>query len=200
MRHVALRRSLCAHAALCMPKPPSARFRAGYFEARRQAGRASLIIGSCLAARIAGLRTETVRYWCKKVQNPQYRDKPWGGPRRARFSVPDRAALHLALFRLCKARPLSRLMEFRQALVAQNPLWRLSNSQLSVIFRRWKWSFKKPHRYQYLKYTRENINYYITYIHAVAGIPWVRMKFLDEGHFASRGTPAVTSLFIKLSF
>ncbi len=105
-----------------MPKAPSARFRAGYFQARRQAGRASLSIGVVLAANNSGLRKETVRYWRKKVLNPQYRNKSWGGSRRARFTVAERVALHRALFQLCKAHPLSRIMEFRRALVAQNPL------------------------------------------------------------------------------
>jgi len=57
---------------------------------------------------------------------------------------------------------------------------------VSRLFKKWRWSYKTPERKQILKYTKENISYYGTYITTAYCIPWDRLKFMDEGHFVSK--------------
>jgi len=64
--------------------------------------------------------------------------------------------------------------------------WTINRMYVSRLFKKWRWSYKTPERKQILKYTKENISYYGTYITTAYCIPWDRLKFMDEGHFVSK--------------
>jgi len=62
----------------------------------------------------------------------------------------------------------------------------VSDMWVSRVFKRWRWSFKKASYQQLQKYTNENIEYYKTFLEALQDIPWIKLKFADEGHFKSK--------------
>lgn len=171
------------------------RFRGDYIIRRRYAGALAVRVGIAKAARCTGLPQYIVQYWRDKFLDPSYHPKSWGGRyRQHRFQV----AIHIALFHLCKQNSTYNLREFRTKLRELNPNWNISLSTLSRIFKSWRWSFKKPDRYQYLKYRRENIERYVAYLAGIDDIPWIRLKFLDESKFISKGKYFISLLLYCL--
>jgi len=57
---------------------------------------------------------------------------------------------------------------------------------ISRILRSWRWSWKIPVRFHLYKYTKDNIDRYMHWVHWIQDIPWDRLKFLDEAHFIGR--------------
>jgi hypothetical protein len=127
-----------------------------------------------------------VRYWLLKAIDPQLSNKSWGGARNQKFSTLERLTMALVIWNRCKRYPLSSLNQFRKALVDANSRWQVSKNWLSKLFTTGNWSFKKPSRTQYLKYSVENVRHYISFINWVDTVSWARLKFLDESHFVSR--------------
>ena len=54
-------------------------------------------------------------------------------------------------------------------------------------FSSWCWSFKKPSFKQINKYNPKNIDYYGRYMAWISKLPWIKLKFLDESSFVSKG-------------
>ena len=64
--------------------------------------------------------------------------------------------------------------------------YNVSVSTIRRIFKRWGWSYKSPSVVQLQKYSLSNLCYYFNYLMDVATIPYSKIKFLDECHFAHR--------------
>lgn len=70
---------------------------------------------------------------------------------------------------------------------------KINISYIQQIFRRWRWHAKIPAVKQIQKYSSENINHYLRFVHyfhtnrrytlGIVTIPWEKLKFLDEVHF-----------------
>lgn len=56
------------------------------------------------------------------------------------------------------------------------------------LMHKWGWSFKDMKYVANHKFTAENLSYYGQYVVAVQRLPWIRLHFLDEAHFASKGS------------
>ena len=63
----------------------------------------------------------------------------------------------------------------------------VSRMFIERTFKNWGWSFKKASVEQLQKYSHQNIEYYGIFLDAIQEIPWIRLKFADEGHFKSKG-------------
>ena len=87
---------------------------------------------------------------------------------------------------------------YRRVLLENN--FKVSLMFVSRIFKKWRWSFKKPSYEQLNKYTQENILYYATYQHCIKEIPWYRLKFADESHFNSKGICSICFKLINARF
>lgn len=88
---------------------------------------------------------------------------------------------------LCKENPCRRISEYRNELKSIVPEFQLSPSYIARIFQGWKWTWKKPQRNQIQKYTANNISYYGIYLGWILGVPWNRLRFVDEAHCVSKG-------------
>ena len=65
--------------------------------------------------------------------------------------------------------------------------YNVSRGYLQLIFKHWNWSFHKPFRVQFEKFSRDNIQRYVNFVVGVQDIPYSRLKFADEGHFDTTG-------------
>lgn len=89
-----------------------------------------------------------------------------------------------------------------EVLVAENPIqhisdlvkqlkdygWSVTPQYVKNVFKRWRWSWKKPQFRQFNKYSAANIDAYGNYLFWLYEQPdWRRIKFLDEVHFVSKG-------------
>ncbi len=123
----------------------------------------------------------------------------------------------LQIWNHAKRYPHSRLAEYQ--LVCHRAGYLVSHKQLSVIFRKWNWSFKKAYysiflfnyyslfcylffiyTEQFNKYTLENTQYYADFKYTIQFIPWKHLKFCDESHFKSKGTFISYAIFILFYF
>lgn len=80
-----------------------------------------------------------------KAQDPTFHAGRHGGARESRFkhTVAQRVAVKVLLFSHAKAHPLARLGEYKR--VCQKHGFKMSLSEISKLFKSWRWSFKKPH-------------------------------------------------------
>ncbi len=120
-----------------------------------------------------------------KLENPDWKTNPVGGVHRQAFSGPQLELIELVLWNIIQVNPLLSLKEILKTLnvcgFSTNRTW------LSNKFAAWRWSFRKPSFKQTHKYRPQNIEYYARYMAWVSTIPWVKLKFLDESSFSSRG-------------
>jgi len=102
-----------------------------------------------------------------------------------KFSPEEEEQVSTLIWNKCKAEPFTTLGEYRQYLTEKG--FNVSKSYLQRLFKKWRWSWKKPGKVQIQKYTHENMKYYFEWIIGIQGIPWKRLKFLDEAHCVSKG-------------
>ena len=132
-----------------------------------------------------GLSRQLLRYWKMKTSNPHFHEKRWGGRRRGR-SEEETKALKDCLWRHIVQNPQANLIELAQH--AETNGHKVSRGHLSVLFKRWRWSFKIPTVQQHLKFTKENLEYYAIFSEWLRSHTDLRnVKFVDEVHFDPRG-------------
>ena len=145
-------------------------------------------VGIAAAARILGESRQIVLYWVNKFQDETFHANSHGGCRWAKWNGEERIHLLNSIWRICKQNPLAGIPDFQIALQTEYGFDDVpSHGWLSALFKKWRWSFKKPDVRRIQKYSEENIAYYATYLYCIQDIPWNKLKFCDESHFDSRG-------------
>ncbi|KAM9980148.1 hypothetical protein ACTFIZ_006396 [Dictyostelium cf. discoideum] len=123
-------------------------------------------------------------YWRKKLQNPNYRSGGHGGKRYSKYSEEVYNNIEDLLFEIIIDDPILRVGEIKQKLKNHNV--HLSNTSIKRIFKKWKWSFKKPDMKQINKYTQANIDYYKFFLEFINRVDWKDVIFCDEVSYQSR--------------
>lgn len=73
-------------------------------------------------------------------------------------------------------------------MMLKNVGYDLEESYIRRIFKSWRWSWKKPIRKQFHKYSSSNLRYYGDFLSFILGFPdWTKLKFIDEVHFVGKG-------------
>lgn len=102
-----------------------------------------------------------------------------------KFAPEVELQVHKLIWDKCKDEPFTTLGEYKCFLHSKG--YSVSKSYLQQLFKKWRWSWKKPGKVQIQKYTHENMTYYIRWIVGIGDIPWKKLKFLDEAHCVSKG-------------
>lgn len=55
------------------------------------------------------------------------------------------------------------------------------------IFKRWRWSWKRPQYFQINKYSKKNMEYYGDFMEWINRQDRRKLKFMDEVHFVEKG-------------
>ncbi len=132
-----------------------------------------------------------VDYWRKKFLKSAIWFGNWGGTRKTKFILSEQASLEAILFLVVQQYPLATLNEFTVYLKEYD--FDVNRMFLSRIFKKWRWSFKRPSVKQWHKYKPENLIYYSKYVHAIKDIPWCKLKYFDETHCRPRGKLKLSS-------
>ena len=127
-----------------------------------------------------------VEYWQNKLAYSETLFDGWGGIRRRKFKPDEMARLKAWLWLHCQNSPLATLAQFCNLLAEDG--YQVNRMFVSRIFRKWRWSFKKPSIKQIHKYKPENMIYYVQFVHWVETIPWKSFKYFDETHCKSTDT------------
>lgn len=146
--------------------------------------------GVSTAAAELDLHPYLVTYWKNKFEIAHFHSSTYGGARKYKWHGEDLHHLRQALWTILQLNPLAGISDFQNALAEEfdyPPELIPSSGWLSEEFKRWGWSFTKPDYRQIHKYTKENIQYYCTYLYNIQNIAWDKIKFADESHFDSRG-------------
>ena len=86
-----------------------------------------------------------------------------------------------------KTNPTSHIQSICQELHEYTGL-NVSATYVKNVFKKWRWSWKKPQFKQINKYSIKNISYYADFLSWLYSVPNIRqVKFLDEVHFMSKG-------------
>lgn len=94
--------------------------------------------------------------------------------------------IELALWENVQTNPIQNIRDLVKDLRSYG--CNFSARYVKCIFKRWKWSWKKPQFKQLNKYSIKNIEYYgsfVFWLHSLTD--WKQVKFLDEVHFVSKG-------------
>jgi transposase len=127
-----------------------------------------------------------VRYWKKKIENwKKFHWGPYGGKRSTKFSNPEKKILNDTIIRIIKTNPDSIDLRKLSTKLKENGI-NVNRMYISRILRSWRWSWKIPVRFHLYKYTKDNIDRYMHWVHWIQDIPWIKLKFLDEAHFIGR--------------
>lgn len=89
--------------------------------------------------------------------------------------------IKVILWRVCNIDPTTRPAEYVEILLEWG--FDVKVEYVRSIFRSWRWSWKRPSRFQLEKYTEENMERYINFLLWIREVPWGKLKFLDEGEF-----------------
>jgi len=144
-----------------------------------------------------------VHYWRQKAADPTLHDGLHGGRRHDKFSDVGwegaRDFVCAAIWKQINDFPDSQLpilttvANQAAAVIAEDRglvAKAVSQKWVARLFKDWRWSWKVPTVVQLHKFTPENISRYVNYLVYVAGIPLHRLKFTDEIHWISRGSPS----------
>jgi hypothetical protein len=135
----------------------------------------------------------------------------WGGARHFTLSDIDQYIAETAMFAAIEADRDLRTFEIRDLLRSlDDEFAQLSNHFIYRTYKKYHWTFKNKSIKNKLKFTAQNIAYvsrvdlialvmcerdwrafrrwYGMYCDLIKDVPLNRLKFLDESHFASRGT------------
>ena len=124
-------------------------------------------------------------YWAKKVEDPTFCSENWGGARNSKYEGLEDVIQNL-IWNFITAQPQCTLKEV--CLYLNSLEINYTHSNLSKLFKRWRWSFKIPTVQQIEKYTFDNLEYYLQFCERLLTTPDLRrVKFLDEVHFDSKG-------------
>ncbi len=157
-----------------------------FYQFKQTIGIMAIQIGVCKTAYLLKMPKSTVCYWKKKLLNPLFHPKKWGGHRWSKFNFVDTIFIRLYLWILVEEDPSLTLQEYASQISAVG--FSVSRNYIRRIFRSWKWSWKVPIYKQIAKYTIENISYYGNYLSWILNLPsWLNIKYLDEVHFKNKG-------------
>lgn len=148
-------------------------------------GKQSYKYGIKTTADTFNMRPRSVLYWRRKVADPTFHSNKWGGARNWRFTGEERKQLLHLIWFFCKKKPLCNLPEIKDFLATAGFDVRISF--IRQIFKRWRWSWKKPSVFQVNKYRIDNILHYVVHCKAIQGIEKSKIKYLDESSFRARG-------------
>jgi transposase len=138
-----------------------------------------------LVAQQDSLPYTLVEYWSRKASNPTFRDAPWGGNRSADGGLSSLVAREL-IWELLQTNNQPTLRELSEHLREAGVHYQ--RSSVSVLLKKWRWSFKIPTVEQIHKYTPTNVQRYIDVCQWYSVADLHRLKFVDEVHFDPRGT------------
>jgi len=130
---------------------------------------------------IFGISKSQAYYYTRKFQDPSFHNGTAGGARNVKFSDEDKFKLHCILWQEAKRHPTNSIDKYRRKVKKSG--FDVSRSYLCRLFKKWRWSFKRPSVKQIAKYTRNNILYYGDFLSGIKNIPWGKLKYLDECHF-----------------
>ena len=129
--------------------------------------------------------------WLQKYQDPLFHALPHGGRRNVKFSAEEQLHLETDLWNIAKEHPCWTLPEFTNKLGELG--YPVNREFVRVIFKSWRWSWKKTDPKQPQKYSLQNMNCTIDFVLWVRTVPFARLEFMDESHFNSSG-----KFFVKL--
>jgi len=147
-------------------------------------GRSTILQGVETTKKTFQCPQHTALYWKQKVLNPLFHSNPIGGARNFKFSSAEQALLEACLWMSVRENPCKTMKSHQKFLADQN--YNVQPQFIDRIFKRWKWTWKRPIRRQIEKYSISNIRRYFEYLYGVHNIPLERLKFLDEAHFVSK--------------
>ena len=95
------------------------------------------------------------------------------------------AIIHRLLFTWAKEDPLQKIIEYVEKLEVAG--FSCSREFVRQVFVSWRWSWKRPSYKQIEKYTSRNIIYYIQFLSWINQQDPIKLKYMDEVHFVSKG-------------
>jgi len=157
-----------------------------------------------------------VKYWLKKVIDPNFHPRKHGGRREGTFKLtevefmlvevklrlgfkrrPDRnlasVAASITTYINHYLRPATNAVRARQGLPLYPSDVLFTRRDMYRLFARWGWSAKVPVRVHLHKLRPDNIMRYINYAIAITWVPPARLKYLDEATYCARGLPLLSS-------
>lgn len=155
-----------------------------FFNFRLRVGLHAISHGPAKTTVSFGTRRGMNRYWRNKLLDPNFHNKRHGGGRYVKFGA-MRPVVHALIWAALKHNPLLSIPEVSE-FMRSNTNFEVNDQYVARLFKKWKWSTKRPVRHQINKYTIRNIGYYCDFLWGVKDIPWKNLKFLDECHFISR--------------
>jgi transposase len=142
--------------------------------------------GVCKSAKIFGVNKGKAKYWKQKHEQPTFHPSSHGGLHNPVWDQETKIALEAIVWTLISENPFLGLKDLQKKIFTLRGQ-RVSKAWLSKLFKRWKWSLKKPDWKQIQKYTPENIDYYLNFVLWIQTLPsWTNIKTFDEAHFRSR--------------
>jgi hypothetical protein len=154
------------------------------------AGLLALEKGVSYAAHALQISKKHVRYYLKKFICSGFHSGQHGGLRWQKYLPPQLRQLYNQLWDLIKNKPQPTVKAFVDELNSKNafdpdfPI--VSKNDVLTIFKKWKLTWKIPIRFQYAKYSPENMLRYFNYLYWFHQIPLSKVKYMDEGHFESQ--------------
>jgi len=147
-------------------------------------GLSKIFQGNAITRTLFQVSRSTCCYWQKKIVDLGFHSNKHGGPRVQKLKEEEKQRLEILLFSMCRQNALFSLNSYHRRATDQG--FQVSKSYIARIFRSWRWSFHKPTRYQFQKFTHQNIQYYGEYIISIQKLPWKSLKFVDEASFSTR--------------
>jgi len=141
-------------------------------------------VGLSKTSKFYGISRQNAYYWRNKYLY-RIHDGDQGGDRSTDIDKFIKSMMEPILWKTVTDDPDG--FTLRRLVIYLNQLgFKVSKSTLSRTFRRWRWSWKVPTRFNINKYSPDNIERYINYILWIQNKPWLKIKYLDECHFVSR--------------
>jgi len=143
-------------------------------------------IGPRKAARTFNVAPSVAAYWSKKVKDPEFHPKDWGGNAQFKFTAEEQEIFQNSLWTLLRTKNNLPITEMVRHCKEETGL-DLNTSMIFRQLKKWKFSVKKPFPVQRAKYTADNLLYYAEYIRWFSTLPhYLNVKFLGESHFDGR--------------
>jgi hypothetical protein len=101
-----------------------------------------------------------------------------------KFTPEQHAEIRKILWLYIKNFPITNFRELTEVLMKHG--FDVSRTFVQNILKQWKWPFKKADPKQPLKYTPQNLAYYLEFIQRVEKIDYSKLHYLDESSFNPR--------------
>lgn len=121
-------------------------------------------------------------YWRKKINNPTFHSKSWGGARNFSFSQKTREKITQLLLEANEKDPSANLAEYQQILEKNGLV--VSQMYIRRIFYSLKYTWKVPLRKIINKFSASNVFKYSEFLKWMMSLQtWTHVKYMDEVHF-----------------